>query len=298
MRLKVLFLYLCIKDFCAVMEYKEASVFFPEGYTEDEQDILIAELGEIGFESFTQDGATVKGYIRADEFSANSGAVSDYLTHCGYDYHVENVADNTNWNAAWESNFLMIRIGDRCVIRAPFHEKTEGIEYDVVIMPKMSFGTGHHATTQLMLEVILDSDFNGKRGLDMGSGTGALAILAVKRGACCVDAVDVDEWAYENAVENIAGNGVDDKVTPVLGDASWLPAKETYDFILANINRNILLADMDKYSACLKTDGEIFFSGFLDIDVSHIENKAVSLGMQVAKVTHKDGWAMVMVKKL
>jgi ribosomal protein L11 methyltransferase len=157
-------------------------------------------------------------------------------------------------------------------------------------MPKMSFGTGHHATTKMMVEMILDSDLKGKTGLDMGSGTGVLAIAACKCGAERLDAVDIDDFAYENCGENIVTNGVADRITPIMGDARAIAGRK-YDFILANINRNILLGDMDNYLKSLNKGGEIFFSGFLDSDVEAMTAACTARGLRPNQERHTGGWA-------
>ena len=159
-------------------------------------------------------------------------------------------------------------------------------------MPKMSFGTGHHATTYLMAAEFMDVDFAGKSGLDMGSGTGVLSILAVKRGAVRVDAVDIDEWAYRNGTENIKANGMEGRIVPLQGDASLLAGKR-YDFVLANINRNILLADMPVYAATLTPGGMLLVSGILEADISAIESRAAACGLDVDGVRRRNGWAAV-----
>ena len=204
--------------------------------------------------------------------------------------------ETVNWNALWESNFTPVEVEGRCLIRAPFHEPLPGCEVEAVIMPKMSFGTGHHATTWLMTAGLLGQNFKGLSGLDMGSGTGVLAVLAAKLGAVHVDAVDIDEWAFENGTENVAANGVQDRVTPVLGDVAAIAGKR-YDFILANINRNILLADMGQYAAALKPGAWLLMSGILEKDVVAISEKAASLGLAVEAVRAKDGWASVRCRK-
>lgn len=276
------------------MKYVEYKV---SGITDaDTSDIVVAELSDWEFDSFSDynvvDGS-VSCYIPEEQQMKQAVEIAAYLEGTGYPYTVTSVADDTNWNSVWESNFTPILVDGRCYIRAPFHEPRTDVEHEIVIMPKMSFGTGHHATTHLMLDRILSADLREKTGLDMGSGTGVLAILAVRAGAAHVDAIDIDEWAYENCVENIEANGVAGKITTLLGDASLLTGKDRYDFILANINRNILLNDMDKYGQVLKSGGEILFSGFLEIDVKVIEEKAASQGLMPQGVYTKDGWASV-----
>jgi ribosomal protein L11 methyltransferase len=159
-------------------------------------------------------------------------------------------------------------------------------------MPKMSFGTGHHATTYLMSREMIGRDYTGKVGLDMGSGTGVLAIIAAKFGAERVDAVDIDDWAYENCIENIAQNGVSDRIVPILGDASAIEGKQ-YDFILANINRNILIADMPRYAATLRAGGELYMSGILERDVEDVRLRAAEFGIEMDGARFRNGWAVM-----
>jgi ribosomal protein L11 methyltransferase len=198
--------------------------------------------------------------------------------------------EQENWNATWEQNFNPILVGGVCAVRAPFHEKTE-VAYDIVIEPKMSFGTGHHETTHMMLQHILDHDFWGKAVLDMGSGTGVLAILAEKKGAKAVDAVDFDNWCYLNALENVERNNCKN-IRVYEGDAALLKGKK-YDIILANINRNILLEDLPHYVKCLNTNGLLFLSGFYKEDIIAISAKCGELGLKFEKNLEKNNWVAV-----
>ncbi len=187
--------------------------------------------------------------------------------------------ETQNWNAVWESNFPPVDVEGRLLIHAPFHEPAPAGVMEVVVMPKMSFGTGHHATTWLVSRAVLDLGVAGRRGLDMGSGTGVLAIVAAKCGAAHVDAVDIDDWADENCRENIASNGVADRIEPMLGDVRRIAGRH-YGFILANINRNILTADMPAYAAALEPGGDLVMSGFLEQDVPAIVACAGELGLR------------------
>lgn len=274
------------------MDYIELSV--PVSGTE-QSEIVTAMLADFPFESFSEEGGTLKAYIRKDELPAVKSEVDTMLAQLGIVGTVYIEIETQNWNALWESNFEPVCIDGVCTIRAPFSPApTEG--EDIVIMPKMSFGTGHHATTHLMAAEIMKRDLTGKRGLDMGSGTGVLAIAAVRRGAEHVDAVDIDEWAFENSSENIAQNGAAEKITPILGDASVIAGRR-YDFILANINRNILLADMPRYAESLNVGGELMMSGFLELDIPAIMDRAQELGLRPESTCVRDGWVMVSVTK-
>lgn len=272
------------------MNYIELYIPAPDAVSAE---IYMAELADFPFESFEQEETGLKAYIRETELDVCRPQVEAFLRTTGMRWTFTPI-ETVNWNSVWESSFDPVDIEGRCAVRAPFHAPYEGYELDIVIMPKMSFGTGHHATTHLVAAEMLDMDFAGLRGLDMGSGTGVLAIIAAKLGAAHVDAVDIDEWAYENCTENIAVNGVEDAVTPILGDVSAIGGR-TYDFILANINRNILLADMDAYAAALGSGGTLVMSGILEQDVEAITAKAVSLGLTPCGGKAKDGWASVVV---
>lgn len=261
----------------------------------EQAEILMAELAEFPFESFQQEETQLKAYIREDELEKCRGEVAGFLTGKlirGTYTRIETV----NWNQQWESGFEPVDVQGRCLIRAPFHAAPDKGVTDIVIMPKMSFGTGHHATTWLMVSAIMDRELSGLKGLDMGSGTGVLAIAAVLCGAGHVDAVDIDEWSYENCVENIGVNGVAANISPILGDVSAIEGRR-YDFILANINRNILLADMEAYSAALNDGGLLVLSGLLEADIPVIEEKACSLKLIPIRNNLKDGWAALEFSK-
>ncbi|MCC8088948.1 MAG: 50S ribosomal protein L11 methyltransferase [Rikenellaceae bacterium] len=275
------------------MNYIEFTVDMPPNGDENCSEILIADLADLGFESFTEEDGKVKGYVTEADYGLYEIMIDNYLADTGYKYDKKYIENSTNWNAQWESNFHPIDVDGRCYIRAPFHEEAAGYEYIVTIMPKMSFGTGHHATTHLMIEAILDSDLADCTVLNMGSGTGVLAILAIMAGADSVDAIDIDEWAYENCRENAEINDASDRINIMLGDASLLKEPRKYDFIFANINRNILLADMGKYADSLKPEGGLFMSGFLDIDSGKISDKAINLGLKPTDKNLRDGWCMM-----
>ncbi len=259
-------------------------------------EILTAELADYPFESFTEQGGQLKAYIPQDRLADCKELVDSLLAQYGVSGARYISIETQNWNAQWESNFEVVEVGREVLIRAPFHAPNPAFHTEVVIMPKMSFGTGHHATTHLMSQMITGLDIAGKRGLDMGSGTGVLAIIAVKYGADAMDAIDIDEWADENCRENIEQNGVADKITPMLGDASLIEGRH-YDFILANINRNILLGDMHRYVASINSGGQLLISGFFVEDIEVLRQKAESLGMQFVGSEQRDGWAVVQFSK-
>ncbi len=277
------------------MDYVELSL--PVADTA-QAEIMTAFLSDFPFESFTEEKGVLKAYIPKDRLADCKAEVDECLSSQGITGATYVCIETVNWNALWESNFEPVEVDGRCVIRAPFHRPRPDLPLEVVIMPKMSFGTGHHATTWLMTAELTDParNWTGKRGLDMGSGTGVLAIVAVLKGAAHMDAVDIDEWADENCRENIAVNGVADRVTPLLGDASLLPGRK-YDFVLANINRNILLADMPVYAETLVGEGELLMSGILEGDIPVISERAESLGLTVTGSRLKDGWAVICCRK-
>lgn len=254
-------------------------------------DILIAELGEVQFESFVETEDGVQAYIKKEDWYPNIldglQILSNPLFHIDYDY---SEIEQENWNATWESNFSPIQVGRQCVIRAPFHERPK-VDYDIVIEPKMSFGTGHHETTHMMLQHILEHDFNGKSVLDMGSGTGVLAILAAMKGAAAIDAIDIDNWCYLNAKENIERNNCG-HINVYEGTADLL-VDQQYDIIMANINRNILLEDIPAYVKCLNKGGILFLSGFYTEDLPKISERCGEVGLKFEKNLEKNNWVAV-----
>lgn len=265
----------------------------------EEGEIVIAELSDMGFESFSDylpDGfmpgaGSIKCYIPAnvEADSSNHTRIQNYLYNEGYPYEREEIQQQ-NWNAEWESQFEPISIqGGTCYIRAPFHP-AHSAPYEIVIMPKMSFGTGHHATTSQMISEILAHDVAGKAVLDMGCGTSILAILARMRGAARVTAIDNDEWCVTNSLENIALNSLDG-IDVELGDAAALAGKGPFDLILANINRNILLEDMHSYVACMAPGASLLMSGFYVEDTGLIRAEAERLGLVFDHVREQDRWA-------
>jgi len=253
-------------------------------------DLLIAMLADAGFESFTEnENGTLSAFIQAHLYvpDLTSRLGSDEFSELLDSFHIEHIPDQ-NWNAVWESQYDPVLIDNRCMVRAPFHERKAGVEFDIVIMPKMSFGTAHHETTKLMIQYILDIQISGKSLLDMGSGTAVLAILARMKGAFPVTAVDIDEWAYNNALENVQSNNFAD-IEVLLGDSSLLAGKK-YDIIFANINRNILLNDIPAYRESLNTGGKLFMSGFYSEDLPLIEAKCNETGLGIISSRSENNW--------
>jgi len=251
-------------------------------------EILIAELGYAGFESFVETEKGVTAYIKKEEW--NSEILNDIQILKSKEFiidHTFNEIEQTNWNEEWEKNFKPIVVDDVCTVRAPFHE-TPNTKYDIVIEPKMSFGTGHHETTHMMIQHILNNDFKDKSVLDMGCGTGVLAILAEMKGATNIDAIDIDNWCYINSLENVERNNCK-HISVFEGDASLLNEKK-FDIIIANINRNILLADISKYAACLNKEGQLFLSGFYIHDIPIIEKECSKYGLKLQESLERNNW--------
>ena len=251
-------------------------------------EILVAELGEKPFESFIETENGVNAYIQKalwtedvleDIFILNSPEFT-------VSYTIEEI-EQVNWNEEWEKNFEAIDVDGICHVRAPFHEKTDA-KYDIIIEPKMSFGTGHHETTHMMIQHILENDFEGKKTLDMGCGTAILAILAEMKGAQPTDAIDIDNWCYLNSIENAERNNCK-HISVYEGDASLLEGKK-YDIIIANINRNILLNDMQQYVDCLNENGTLFLSGFYEEDIPAIDASCTEKGLTYVKKHQRNNW--------
>lgn len=266
--------------------------------TTDITDLAAAFLAEAGFETFIPDASGLTAYIRADERAADIAreALEDFPIPTEFTITSEFI-EGEDWNAEWERNYFKpIVVGDRCVVHSTFHTDVPAADYDIVIDPKMAFGTGHHDTTAQMMQLILDTPMQGKRVIDMGAGTGILSILAKKLGAADVAGVEIDEPAYVNALEHATLNDVD--IRFVHGDASALEGMEPADLFLANINRNIILADIDRYSAALRPGGDILFSGFYEEDAPMIEKKGEEFGLYtVEKLVSADGWVAMRMRK-
>ncbi|MDT0293251.1 50S ribosomal protein L11 methyltransferase [Mesonia ostreae] len=251
-------------------------------------DILIAELGEIGFDSFVETEDGIEAYIIKDNHEEALVKEIDILENDNFkiSYKLQEF-EQVNWNEEWENNFSPIMVDNICQVRAPFHPKKD-TKYDIVIEPKMSFGTGHHATTHMMIQHILKDDMRHKSVLDMGCGTGILAILAAMKGAEPVEAIDIDNWCYLNTLENVERNNCK-TIKVEEGDAALL-MERTYDMIIANINRNILLNDLPTYANCLTENGEIYLSGFYEEDLEIITDKCKDLGLNFDNHLVRENW--------
>lgn len=251
-------------------------------------EILIAELGNVGFESFVETENGVTAYIQKTDWNAE--ILADVFVLNSDEFSIEynlNEVPQTNWNAEWEKNFEPIQVDDLVSIRAPFHENPN-LKYDIVIEPKMSFGTGHHETTHMMVQHLLQLDLENKKVLDMGCGTGILAIFAEMKGAKPLDAIDIDNWCYENSVENVTRNNCEN-ISVYEGDATLLVDKK-YDVIIANINRNILLMDMKVYTNCLQEGGILLLSGFYEQDIPVIDAEVIKHGLKLEKFIQRNNW--------
>jgi ribosomal protein L11 methyltransferase len=262
-------------------------------------DVLAAELGEIGFESFTENEFGLLGYIPEKDFKTetlNEKIEAFPLPATKIDYTVKEMEDK-DWNEEWEKNYFKpIKIGDKCIIRASFHEAEPGFQYEIIIDPKMAFGTGNHETTYLMIEQIFNLDLKGKKVLDMGCGTAVLAILTKLRGASEVVGIDIDQWAYDNALENTKLNHTED-IKIRLGGAEKIKEYGDFDIILANINRNILLADIPTYARSLRPGGTLLMSGFYKEDLPLIEDACVKNGITPKGFAEKNKWTVAITRK-
>jgi ribosomal protein L11 methyltransferase len=257
-------------------------------------DILIALLADIGFESFTQNDFGLDAYIQ-DELE-NENLVKDLKFEDFIFSYMRTEIPKTNWNEEWEKNFSPVYVDDLVCIRAHFHDKAENVKHDIVITPKMSFGTGHHDTTWLVSKTMFSLDFKNKSILDMGCGTGILAILAKQLGATTLLGIDIDDWSIENSIENAEINDCSE-IEFNKGDATLLPKQETFDIILANINKNILKQDLPNYFTCLKKGGYLLLSGFFSADVEELKKLAQSIGYTFIESYNKNEWAVIKLVK-
>jgi ribosomal protein L11 methyltransferase len=258
-------------------------------------EILIAELGEKAFESFTETENGISAFVQKDlwdEMILDDIQIlqSEEFT---IDYTFEEI-EQVNWNEEWEKNFDPIDVDGKCHVRAPFHPKTDA-EFDIIIEPKMSFGTGHHETTHMMIQHLLEINVEGLKTLDMGCGTAILAILAEMKGAQPIDAIDIDNWCYLNSIENAERNNCT-HITVYEGEAALLEGKN-YDLIIANINRNILLNDMSAYVKSLNTNGTLLLSGFYVEDIPFIDASCQENGLQYVKKFQRNNWVSLKYTK-
>ncbi len=261
----------------------------------EQNELLIALLSE-EYESFEETETGVKAYIPFTRFSEEKiKSLVEALKESGNISFTQALIKDQNWNALWESNFEPVFIDDLVYVRAPFHPEKPGIKYEIVIEPKMSFGTGHHSTTSLMMEEMLKMDLANETVLDMGCGSGILAILAAKMGAKNILAIDIEEWAFRNAFENCLRNQ-SQHIIVQKGDVNLIRGK-AFDVILANINRNILLDDMDAYTVALRNEGHLLMSGFITDDLEKMLEAGKRLNLNLKSHTSKNQWMLIHFQK-
>ena len=287
------------------MYYIKLSISLSLNQKWEEEDFWIADIFKdslisLGFDSFVDNEKGFEAYCSQEKYSL------DKVKDCAEENlgfvqgleisYLEEKIEQKDWNAEWEKDYSSVCFSDFCVVRPEFNPKQEGVKYDIIINPKMSFGTAHHQTTSLIIDFISKEDIASKRVMDMGCGTGVFAILSMKMGASYAKAIDIDVWAAENAKENVKKNSVE--VDVLLGDANLLDENEKFDVFFANINRNILLADMETYSKSIQEGGVLFLSGFYLQDVEILETECKLYGFELTNVETKDNWAaMRLVKK-
>jgi ribosomal protein L11 methyltransferase len=276
------------------MNYFEVNILLKDATAPDSCDIIAAHLSEFGFESFEDHETGLKAFIPENLFNENeiNDALKDISEMIPFSWEI-NFIKAENWNETWEKNFDPVMVAGKCFIRAPFHAPDPDAEFELVIEPKMSFGTAHHETTSMMIELILGKNWEGKKVLDMGCGTGVLAILCSKMGASEIMAIDNDEWAFLNAVENIGRNNTAN--IEVLEGDDALIENQKFDVIIANINRNILLAQIQNYSKALNPGGEILLSGFYEQDVPILLNESEKYHLNLKQKITKNSWVAMIV---
>lgn len=273
------------------MDYIELTLQIDADFVE----ILMAELAELGFESFVETDEGLEAYVQEEIFNdlAVKQMLENYASRTAISYQFKKIA-RQNWNEEWEKNFQPIQIGEQIYVRADFHEPKSDFPYEIIITPKMSFGTGHHETTSMVMEHQLGIEHTNKKVLDVGTGTGILAVLASKLGATTISAFDIDEWSVENTIENVKLNDVSNVIVR-LGTIEDEP-HDIYDIVLANINRNILISQIPAYVTFLKPGGELIVSGFYEKDIADIETIAESVGLKKVAQLSKNNWAAVVFK--
>lgn len=278
------------------MKYVEVN-FNISPASEAANDILAAQLAEIGFESFVEQPEGISAYAPINEFSVDkiNSLIDDFILDVNINFSFKEMEDK-NWNEEWENNFFRpIVFEDKCIVHSSFHKPEGEFEYKIMIDPKMAFGTGHHQTTGLILKEMLNMDFKDKTVLDMGCGTAVLAILASMKGSGDVVAIDIDEWAYNNAIENVSLNNINN-VKVEMGGAELL-GNQSFDIIIANINRNILLRDIPHYEKVLNPDGILMLSGFYEEDIPALQEVCINHKIKLKKSARQDKWATMICQK-
>lgn len=259
-------------------------------------EILIAELGETAFESFIETETGISAFVQKDLWTEDILNDIYILENPEFkiNYTFEEI-EQVNWNEEWEKNFSPIDVDGICHVRAPFHEPTNAT-FEIVIEPKMSFGTGHHETTHMVIQHLLELELTNKKTMDMGCGTAILAILAEMKGAQPIDAVDIDNWCYLNSIENAERNNCK-HISVYEGDASWLNQGQKYDLFIANINRNILLNDMASYVNCMNVNATLLLSGFYTEDIPAIQKCCENLGLTYLSKKERNNWVALKFEK-
>lgn len=254
------------------------------------RDVLAAQLGEISFESFTETETGLEAFIPENQFEESS--LEEVLQPFQKEFNMkitQETIEDKNWNEEWEKNYFKpLVIANQCVVRAPFHTDYPKMQYEIIIEPNMAFGTGNHETTSMMLEYILEEEINDKNVLDMGCGTGILSIMASLKGAKKITAIDIDEWSFKGTQENAKLNNIQN-IEVKHGDVALL-GNETYDFIFANIHKNVLIADLPEYTKYLNKNGKIFLSGFYKEDIPDIKAQAEKCGLTDSGFTSGNNW--------
>ena len=260
-------------------------------------DILIAELSDIGFDSFLITDSGFEASISLDDFNQKilDELIDSYSSLGSITIHSRDVRDK-NWNVEWEKNFQPIVVEDQCIVRATFHRIKQKYPIELIINPKMAFGTGHHETTYLMIQSQMNTDHNNKIVLDAGCGTGILSVLAEKLGAGKIIGFDIDHWAYENTIENISINSCN-RIEVIEGKIEKIPSKYTFDIILANINLNVILEDLNTYYEFLATGGILILSGFLESDLNVLLKNIADLNLNLIEQNLRNKWMSIILKK-
>lgn len=257
-------------------------------------DILVARLADYEFNGFSEEEENLVAYINEADYSDELDADLKALT-AKYNLTISRtILEDQNWNAKWESDYAPVLVDDFCAVRATFHEPITTVKHEIIVTPKMSFGTGHHATTYMMMKQMEGLDFEGKTVFDYGCGTGVLAILAQKLGAKESDAIDIDSWAYENTIENIEINNCVETIKVYCGEIDVAPLQK-YDVVLANINRNVILSTMDKMAARLEKGGYLLTSGFLETDIDLVLEAAAQHGLKLVRKMERAQWRCLML---
>jgi len=274
------------------MEYLEFKIKCLDEF----QEILIAELAEIGFDSFLENEDGIDAYILESDFDRDkfNRVIAEYQDAAQISM-TEGLMPKVNWNEEWEKNYDPIEVDDLVYVRASFHDPKPGFKHEIVINPKMSFGTGHHATTFQMLSHQGELDHKGKRVLDVGSGTGILAIMAHLLGASSVEAFDIDDWCVDNGNENFDLNGLSTRMG--LGTIRDVNPVGPFEILLANINKNVLLDEMGIYASLLTSGGHLLLSGFYTEDIEDLIQAAAPFGLELRKKSSKDNWAALILQK-